>query len=481
MVKRLIASTIILIFVFISISCQQGISPLASQAVGTEQATESMSTEGAVQTGLNTAPAGLRKTGKNEPGVHRNQEGKTDRRAHSRVQEIDVGAENEASLLAEGYFISGQGESGLNTAQSNQAAKINGESQDEEPSDQLWIQIQPAKWNVTWKISQGLVTVRIKGEGNAEINTETLRLVGPDGAATNAPVRAHLGEFALVVKFLKSEAIAIVPDPKRGDSCAIEVTGQYKDDSDLKLLPVTVYIIGRKPEEPELSLVIRPKNWNLAWINGGEEEVLARIFGDGFRDIVKESVKMDFPEGTAGPVDPIPDTAQSSGYSFKVKFLQSQVIRLIPDPQRGESYDIHVMGKLEDGSPFDVNYAITIVGEKNSSELSLKIRPKSWNLAWLKKSDADAGMVTAQIKGERFDDILPGSIAMQGTNGGAAIAPVATELEDNCLIVKFLQNQAVGLILDPQPRTDYIIFVSGSFSGKGTFNLSDNITLKGKK
>ena len=38
--------------------------------------------------------------------------------------------------------------------------------------------------------------------------------------------------------------------------------------------------------------MIRPKNWNLAWIDSGEDEVLARISGDGFREIVKESVKM---------------------------------------------------------------------------------------------------------------------------------------------------------------------------------------------
>lgn len=290
MVKSLIASTIILIFVFISISCQQGVSPLASQAIGTKQQTELASADSTAQTGSN-------------------------------------------------------------------AATVDGE-----PSDLLQARIRPNKWNLDWEKSQGFVTVKFMGDGITEINTETLRLVGPEHAATNAPLRTHLGQFALTVKFFMREAIAIVPDPKRGDSCEIGIMGQYMDGSQLEALTDMVFIVGRKHTKQKLSMVIRPKNWNLAW---------------------------------------------------------------------------------------------------------------------LKKDDAD--MVAALIKGKGFDDILPGSIVMQGLAGGPSITPAKTELKNNGLIVKFWQNQAVGLIPDPQSHEKYPIFVIVSLSGGDTFNLRDIISIKGKK
>lgn len=362
MIRRLIIPAVVLCFILISVNCQKGASPLASQVTGNQQV-ETASAGGKAQTGSNNAAADIRKSPENRPGTHRNPGVRADRGAPSRAQALGQDIESEAAVLTRSDFMLGREENRLDSALSQPPATINKGSDDENLADDLQVWIRPRKWNVAWEKSEGLVAARFKGTGFTEIAAETLRLVGPEGDTTNAPVRIHLGEFSLRVKFLKSEAIAIIPDPKRGDTYEIKISGQYLGGSQIENLADTVFILGRKPEE---------------------------------------------------------------------------------------------------------------------QNLSMKVSPKNWNLAWLRKSDEEAGMITVQIKGKGFDDIVVGSVILQGPDQGIGITTAATELTDNSLMVKFLQNKAVGLIPDPQPKTSYPIFIRGGFTGGDTFELSENITVKGK-
>jgi hypothetical protein len=332
----------------------------------------------------------------------------------------------------------------------------------------------------------GLVTVRISGEGFEEINPDTLRLVGPEpeGYVTGPPSMARVGPYSVVAKFLKSEAIGIIPEPQRGVSYEIQVISQLNGGSDFDPpLIATIVVVGKKSLAGDLSLVIRPKKWNIAWGNGDDSEsvVTARISGEGFKDINPDTVEMDYPVGTLGPIFPIPLSYEFGGVSFVIKFTQSDAISLIPDPKRGDTYEIHVRGNLTDAiaTPFDLTFWITISGKKSGKgPLTLEIKPKKWNMAWAENGD---GEVTARIKGEDFDKIDTAQpIQMRGPFG-TPINRIGTELAGFSFIAKFSQSQAITLIPVPPEENKYEIFVSFYLTGGTSHELSYWVSIKGKK
>ena len=230
--------------------------------------------------------------------------------------------------------------------------------------------------------------------------------------------------------------------------------------------------LERNRESTEsLKVEIRPNKWNVDWKNN-DDEVIAKIIGDGHDQIKSGSVKLVGPEGDV--INPYDEDI--GGNFFIAKFYQKDAIALITDPEPGEVYEILVTGQLEDGSTFELNDAITIVGKKKGGgELSLDIRPDKWNVAWTESN----GAINAMISGEGFDEIVPSTVKMTGPAG--AISPYTYELGGVYFIAKFYQKDAIKLFSDPKAGNAYEIHVTGQLEDGTTFDLKDTITFVGKK
>ena len=222
-----------------------------------------------------------------------------------------------------------------------------------------------------------------------------------------------------------------------------------------------------------LQVEIQPSNWNLNWENN-EDEVIAKISGDGYDQINPDTVQMGSPDGSISIESYEEDVG---GVFFIAKFHQNEAITLIADPQSGESYDIHIIGEFDDGEPFDLLDTITIVGNgPDMGELSLDIRPDHWNAAWTDSTDE----VNAMISGDRYDSINHSTVEMIGPDG-ATISPYTYEVGGVYYIAKFYQNEAITLIADPQSGESHDILVIGEFDDGESFELSDTITIVGKE
>ncbi len=228
----------------------------------------------------------------------------------------------------------------------------------------LGVWIQPFQWNTNWDHSEGLVTVRIYGEGYEAIAPSSLRMICPEGDETGEPIMFETGPFFVVAKFMRSEAIRIIPEPTPGETCEIQVTWESNSGGEAgDGLFSPIRIVGRKQEAGELTLEIRPDKWNRAWASADENDdtVTAHISGEGFDKI---KITPAHPFQMRGPArTPIaPISAELAGFSFIAKFSKSQAITLIPNPPAA-SYQILVTFYLGDGTYHELSNWIAIRGK----------------------------------------------------------------------------------------------------------------------
>jgi hypothetical protein len=119
---------------------------------------------------------------------------------------------------------------------------------------------------------------------------------------------------------------------------------------------------------------------------------------------------------------------------------------------------------------------------KSQSALALDIRPGKWNLSWIDCDECD-DWVVAKINGEEHETIDPATVVMVGP-GGATLPldtsdPNTWEVGGTYFTAKFPKQDAILLITDPVPNTEYPIVVNFTYSG-GAWSLSDTILIHGK-
>ncbi|UCC40526.1 MAG: hypothetical protein JSV96_03520 [Candidatus Aminicenantes bacterium] len=228
---------------------------------------------------------------------------------------------------------------------------------DEEGEGELELEIDPKNWNTNWKYSEGLVTVRIKGEAFENIAPDSVQMIGPEGDVITPDSSIVTGN-SFMAKFVKKDAIGIITDPEPGQSYEIQVTGEVSTGTSFTLTD-TITIVGKEIEEVELSLEIIPNRWNANWAekNG---EVRAKISGDGFENIESDTVLMIGPDG--GTIEPF--SSEITKRYFQAGFTKKEAIELIIDPVPGNNYEIQVIGELSDGSDFNLKYTIRITGSR---------------------------------------------------------------------------------------------------------------------
>jgi hypothetical protein len=249
--------------------------------------------------------------------------------------------------------------------QANNQAVLANMERNNESVELLKVEIRPDKWNIAWVDSPDEVTARFSGEGFEDIDPSTLRMIcgscsePGELVEIGPPFVWEVGGVSSVAKFLQSEAIRLLADPKRDETYTINVTGAMSSGAPLENLSDEITIVGKKSGEGPLSLEIKPKQWNIAWANGddGDGEVTARITGEDFDDIdATMPILMSGPVGT--PISPI--STEFGGFFFIAKFSQSQAIALVPNPPQQNSYDITVSFYLTDGTQHVLSCSVPI-------------------------------------------------------------------------------------------------------------------------
>ncbi len=229
-----------------------------------------------------------------------------------------------------------------------------------------------------------------------------------------------------------------------------------------------------KKTEGELALQIQPKKWNLDWTES-EDEVVAKINGEGHDTIQTESVEIWGPDGLHF-IENDGLFFEVGGVYFKAKFLQKDAIALIEEPLSGQTYEITVKGTYgEEESPFELTDTITIVGKapRDAEELSIQVNPTKWNTNW----DKSSGTVMVKFWGEGYDQIDPTAIAMigpedeDGPDDVDEINPASWNLTDDHLIVKFFKRDAISLITDPVPGDKHVLQIVDSVSYSFAFDF----------
>ncbi len=228
-----------------------------------------------------------------------------------------------------------------------------------------------------------------------------------------------------------------------------------------------------------LQVQIQPKKWNLNW-GESEDEVIAKISGDDYDQIVSGSVKLVGPDD-----DKIGSYEEDVGGTYFIaKFRQSEAIGIINDPVPGMDYDIRVEYVLG-GETLYLQDTIEIVGKmpRDSEELSIQVNPAKWNTNW----DKSSGTVMVKFWGDGYDQIDPAAVMMigpddpDGPDDVDVIYPVASNLTEDQLIVKFAKKDALSIIPEPNPGDKHVIIITDDLDGLGAFSFEYGIEIVGPK
>ena len=309
--------------------------------------------------------------------------------------------------------------------------------------------------------SFGVIQVGVKG---------TSLYTNPDGNGNFRIDNLPLGDIVVEVS-VKSNVYDIqIDNVKSGEEIRITVEVRSNNRAVLANMERNKKFTGA------LQVQIQPKKWNLNWVDS-EDEVSAKISGDGYDQITPGSVKLVSPDDDAIKIASYDEDI--GGTYFIAKFRQSDAIGLINDPVPGMDYIIKVEYALENGEPLDLQDTIEIVGKvpKDSEKLSIQVNPTKWNTNWEKSS----GTVMVKFWGEDYDQIDPATVKMVGPGAVGMIFPVASNLTDDHLIVKFSMKEAISIIPDPTPGDKPVIRITYDLNDLGTFSFEYAIKIVGSK
>jgi len=308
--------------------------------------------------------------------------------------------------------------------------------------------------------SFGVIQVGVKG---------TSLYTNPDGNGNFRIDNLPLGNIVVEVSVKSNVSDIQIDNVKSGEE--IRITVEVQSNNQAVLANMERY--GASNEV--LQVQIQPKKWNLNWVDS-EDEVIAKISGDGYDQITPGSAKL------VGPDDDKIDSYEEDlgGTYFIAKFHQKDAIGLIDGSLTGMEYDITVKGTYGDKNvPFDLTDTIEIVGKmpRDGEELSIQVNPTKWNTNWEKSS----GTVMVKFWGEGYDQINPATVRMVGPGAVGMITPVASNLTDDHLIVKFSKKEALSIIPDPTPGDKHIICITDDPNGSSTFSFEYAIKIVGPK
>lgn len=308
----------------------------------------------------------------------------------------------------------------------------------------------------TSSVNFGLIQVIIRG---TNIQTQ------PDSSGDFQIYGLPTGNQSVAVDVENNLSVIDIADVQSGEEIRMQLRIQANNSVMLQ------HMDRNKKSAEDLQLEIRPKKWNIDWVNS-TDEAHARIYGPGF-DTIKSVV-------ITGPGGDIPVIrTEVGGVYYKAFFNQSEAIAAIPDPKKGDPpYVIKVTVTFIQVTepPKDLTDKIEIVGKKSEEEeeaLAMAISPDKWNTNWVKSN----GQVTVRFRGEGFDRIVPGATSMT-SNGGIA-SPISDGIHGSSYSAKFLKKDAIALFIDPQKGDPLWVDVTVEFEDGSTHTEKHSISIVG--
>lgn len=311
--------------------------------------------------------------------------------------------------------------------------------------------------------SFGVIQVGVKG---------TSLYTTPDGNGNFRIDNLPLGDIVVEVSVKSDVSDIQIDNVKSGEEIRIMVEVQSNNQA------VLANMERNNESTEQLQVQIQPKKWNLNW-GESEDEVVAKISGEGHDTIQTDSVEISGPDGIM-KIENANLVFEIGGTYFIAKFRQSEAIEIINDPVPGMDYIIKVEYVLN-GETLYLEDTIEIVGKmpRDSEELSIQVNPTKWNTNWEKSS----GTVMVKFWGEGYNQIDPPAttVMMVGPDDGGVIYPVASNLTDDHLIVKFSKKEAISIITEPTPGDKYVIRITNAPNGLVTFSFEYAIKIVGSK
>ena len=221
--------------------------------------------------------------------------------------------------------------------------------------------VQPDAWNLNWENSAGTVSVVIRGTGLDKVDASTISLEGTDdGAEGLEPVRVQATRTQIRVFFAKSDVIALLDTPERGETHELTLTLTVDDEE--KTLTDTIRVVGEgggddggEGEGTELEAQIQPDSWNTNYVNSAGT-ISVKITGEGLADVDLDSIVL---VGTSGDAEPLPALrASKSGNHIRAFFSKSDAFKTLDTPTAGEKHEIIIR--------------LTVGGESGDTETELK-------------------------------------------------------------------------------------------------------------
>jgi len=295
----------------------------------------------------------------------------------------------------------------------------------------------------------------------------------PDGNGNFQIDNLPTGNIVVEVSVMSKLADIQIDNIQSGEEIRIAIEVQSDNQAVLSNMERNKKFTGT------LQAQIQPKKWNLNWVDS-EDEVVAKISGEGYDQIAAGSVKLVGPDE-----DKINSYEEDvGGVYFIAKFHQSEAVGIINDPVPGMNYDIRVEYVL-DGETLYLQDTIEIVGKmsRDDEELSIQVNPTKWNTNWNKSS----GTVMVKLWGEGYDQIDPATVMMvgpddpDGPDDVDVIYPVSSNLADDQLIVKFSKKEAISIIPEPTHGDKHVILITDDPDGGGTFSFEYAIEIVGSK
>lgn len=307
--------------------------------------------------------------------------------------------------------------------------------------------------------SFGAIQVGVKG---------TSIYTNPDGNGNFQIDNLPLGNIVVEVSVQSDLSDIQIDNVQSGEEIGITIKVQSNNQA------VLANMERNKKFTEALQVQIQPKKWNLNWVES-EDEVVAKISGDGYDQIVSGSVKLVSPLDSSEVYKIDSYEEDEGGAYFIAKFHQSDAIGIINDPVPGMNYNVRVEYILN-GETLYLQDEIKIVGKmrRDSEEFSIQVNPKKWNTNW----DKSSGRIMVKFWGEGYDQIDPATVIMVGPDDVDVIYPVASNLTDDQLIVKFLMKEAISIIPEPTPGDKHVIRITANAN---TFSIEYGIEIVGSK
>jgi len=273
---------------------------------------------------------------------------------------------------AKGGNGGGKGNGGNGGGNGGNGGNGGGGNKPPKPTLDLSADVQPDTWNTNWEHSEGTVSVVIRGGGLDQIDTGSIVLTGSDDEAEGlSPVRVQANKNQIRAFFAKSDAIALLDSPERGETheLTLEFTAGEGAEAETKTLTVDVRIVGPgggdddddDGEEDELEAEVQPGTWNTNWAHSAGT-VSVKITGDNLGDVDLKSIVL---VGTDAAAKPLPALrASRNGNHIRAFFSKKEAIKILDTPTAGETHDVIIRMTVA-GEETEVTDIIRVVGPGN--------------------------------------------------------------------------------------------------------------------